>query len=66
MNFDNLISGSSASSAFSKSGLEHLEVSIRLLLKSGLENFEHYLSKMWNEGSCVVVLTFFGIAFLGD
>ena len=37
----NLISGSSA---FSKSNLEHLEVHV--LLKPGLENFEHYFASI--------------------
>ena len=39
---------------------------VHLLLKPGLENFEHYLASMWNECSCVVVWTFFGIALLWD
>ena len=29
------------------------------------ENFEHYLTSMWDECNCVVVWAFFGIAFLG-
>ena len=37
-----------------------------LLLKPGLENFEHYFASVWDEYSCVVVWTFFGIAFLWD
>ena len=28
--------------------------------------FEHYLASMWNECNCMVVWTFFGIAFLWD
>ena len=32
----------------------------------GLENFEHYLTSMWDECNCVVVWTFVGIAFLWD
>ena len=35
-----------------------------LLLKPGLENFEHYFTSMWDECSYAVVWTFFGIAFL--
>ena len=49
----NLISGSSA---FSKNQLEHLEVHV--LLKPGLENFEHfehYFTSVVDECSCVVV-----------
>ena len=34
--------------------------------KAGLENFEHYFARMWNECNCAVVWTFFGIAFLWD
>ena len=32
----------------------------------GLENFEHYFTRVWNECSCTVVWAFFGIAFLWD
>ena len=56
-----LISGSSASS---KSSLNILKCSIHVLLTSGLENFGHYFASMWDECSCVVVWTFFGITFL--
>ena len=28
-----------------------------------MENFEHYFASMWDECSCAVVWTFFGIAF---
>ena len=59
----NLISGSSA---FSKSSLNIWEFSVHILLKSGLENFEHYFASMWDECNCMVVWTFFGIAFLWD
>ena len=37
---------------------------VHVLLKPGLENFEHYFSSMWDECNCVVVWAFFGIAFL--
>ena len=40
---DNLISGSSA---FSKSSLNIWKFSVHILLKPGLENFEHYLASM--------------------
>ena len=59
----NLISGSSA---FSKSSLNIWKFMVHVLLKRGLENFEHYLACTWDEWNCVVVWTFFGIAFLWD
>ena len=62
MNIGNLISGSSA---FSKSSLDIWMVSVHILLKPSLENFEHYFASMWNECNCVIVWTFFGIAFFG-
>ena len=37
-----------------------------LLLKPGLENFEHYFTSAWDECNCAVVWAFFGIAFLWD
>ena len=58
-----LISGSSA---FSKSNLNTWKFSVHVLLKPGLENFEHYFASTWDECNCVVVCTFFGIAFLWD
>ena len=39
---------------------------VHILLKPGLENFEHYFASMWDECNCAVVWTFFGIAFLWD
>ena len=59
----NLISGSSA---FSKSSLNIWNFMVHILLKLGLQNFEHYFTIVWDECSCVVVWTFFGIAFLWD
>ena len=56
----NLTSGSSA---FSKSSLNIWKFTVHVLLKPGLENFEHYFASIWDECNCVVVLTFFGIAF---
>ena len=38
---------------------------VHVLLKPGLENFEHYFTSMWDECNCVVVWAFFGIAFFG-
>ena len=60
---DNLISGSSA---FSKSSLNTWKFMVHVLLKTGLENFEHYFASVWDECNCVVVWTFFGIASLWD
>ena len=59
----NLISGSSA---FAKTSLNIREFTVHILLKFGLENFEHYFASVWDECSCVVVWAFFGIAFLCD
>ena len=39
---------------------------IHVLLKPGLENFEHYLTRVWDECNCAVVWTSFGISFLWD
>ena len=39
---------------------------VHLLLKPGLENFEHYFTSLWDECNCAVVWAFFGIAFLWD
>ena len=58
---DNLISGSSA---FSKTSLNIWKFTVHILLKPGLENFEHYFTSVWDECNCVVVWAFFGIAFL--
>ena len=58
-----LISGSSV---FSKSSLNTWKFMIHVLLKPGLENFEHYFASLWDEYNCAVVWTFFGIAFLWD
>ena len=63
MDVDNLISGSSA---FSKSSLNTWKFAVHVLLKPGLENFEHYFASIWEECNCVVVWTFFGITFLWD
>ena len=63
MDVSNLISGSSA---FSKSSLNIWNFMVHVLLKPGLENFEHYFTSMRDECNCAVVWTFFGIAFLSD
>ena len=59
----NLIFGSSA---FFKSSLNIWKFTVHILLKPGLENFEHYFASVWDECNCVVVWTFFGTAFLWD
>ena len=56
----NMISGSSA---FSKTSLNIWKFTVHVLLKPGLENFEHYFTSMWDECNCAVVWAFFGIAF---
>ena len=61
VNVGNLISGSSA---FSKTTLNIRMFMVHVLLKPGLENFEHYFTSMWDECNCAVVWAFFGIAFL--
>ena len=61
MDDSNLISGSYA---FSKSSLNIWKFMVHALLKPGLENFEHYFASVWNVYNCVIVWTFFGIAFL--
>ena len=52
--------------AFSKSSLNIWKFMVHVLLKPGLENFEHYFTSMWDECNCVVVWAFFDIAFLWD
>ena len=61
--FGNLIS---VSSAVSKSSLNIWKFTVHVLLKPGLENFEHYFASVWNECNGMVVWTFFGIAFPQD
>ena len=48
----NLISGSSA---FSNSSLNIWTFTVHVLLKLGLENFDHYFVSMCNECNCAVV-----------
>ena len=57
----NLISGSSA---FSKTSFNIWKFTVHILLKPGLENFEHYFTSVWDECKCTIVWTFFGIVFL--
>ena len=59
----NLVSGSSP---FSKTSLNIRKLMVHVLLKAGLENFEHYFTSLWDECNFSVVWAFFGIAFLWD
>ena len=56
----------SGSSAFSKTSLYIWKFAVHILLKPGLENFEHYFTSVWDKCNCAVVWAFFGIAFLWD
>ena len=58
-----LISGSST---VSKTSLNIWKFMVHVLLKPGLENFEHYFASVWDECNCAIVWAFFGIAFLWD
>ena len=62
MDVGNLFSGPSA---FSQSSLNIWKFMIHVLLKPGLENFEHYFTSLWDECNCVVVWAFFGMPFFG-
>ena len=50
----------------SKSRLYIRRFSVHILLKLSLNDFEHYLARMWNQCNCMAVWTFFGIAILWD
>ena len=58
----NLISGSSA---FFKTNLNIWRFTVHILLKSDLENLEHYFASVWDEWNCMVVGAFFAFPFLG-
>ena len=68
MDVGNLVSGSSA---FSKSSLNTWKFRVHILLKPGLENFEHYFTSMeisaivWEVEHCLA-LPFFGIGVKTD
>ena len=44
----------SGSSAFSKPSLNIWKFLVHVLLKPGLENFEHYFASMWDEYDCAL------------
>ena len=46
--FDDVGNLISASSAFSKTSLNIWDFTVHVLLKSGLENFEHYFTSVWD------------------
>ena len=62
MDVGNLISDSSA---LSKSTMYIRKFTVHVLLKPGLEKFEHYFASVWDECNCAVVWTFFGMPFFG-
>ena len=49
--------------AFSKSSLYIWKFSVHVLLKPGLENFEHYLASMWNQCNCAAIWHFPSLRF---
>ena len=55
----------SGSSAFSKTTLNVWKFTVHVLLKPGLENFEHYFTSVWDECNCAVVWAFFGVGLDG-
>ena len=68
MDVGNLISSSSAFSKFSL----NIYFTVHILLKPGLENFEHYSASVWDECNCAVyfecslALPFFEIGMKTD
>ena len=61
MDVGNLISDSSA---ILKSILNIRKFMAHILLKPGLDNFEHYFASVWDECNCAIGWTFLHIAFL--
>ena len=57
----NLISGSSA---FSKTSLNIWKFMVHVLLKAGLENFEHYFASVWGELQYVLLLSILRSCFI--
>ena len=62
-NVSNLISGFSA---FSKPSLYIWKFLVHILWKPSMKDSKHNLPSMWNEHSCTVLWTFFGIGFLWE
>ena len=58
---DNLVSGSFA---FSKMSLNIWKFTVHVILKPGLENFEHCFASVCNECNWVIALAFLDITFL--
>ena len=54
----------SGSSDFSNTSLNIWKFTVHILLKPGLENFEHRFTSLWDECNSVVVWAFFGIALI--
>ena len=50
---------------FSKSSLIIWKLMVHVLLKPGLENFEHFFTNAWDECNCAVVWAFRALRFLG-
>ena len=50
----------------SKTSLNIWKFMFHVLLNSGLEDFKHYFTIMWDEFKCVVVWAFFGLASFWD
>ena len=59
--FDDPVDVGNLISAFSKSSLNIWKFTVHILLKPGLENFEHYFTGVWDECNCAIVWAFFGI-----
>ena len=51
-------------SAFSKTSLNNWKFTVHVLLKPGLENFEHNFASMWHECNCAEVWTLWHFLFL--
>ena len=55
----------SCSSAFYKTSWNIWKFIVHVLLKPGLENFEHYFARVWDECSCVVAGASLALPFFG-
>ena len=53
------------SSAFPKTSLNIRKITVHILLKPGLENFEHHFTSVWDECNCAVVWTFLTFPLFG-